>query len=339
MTQDRPAPATDASRTPPLRFGIIVLPNFTLSALSSFLDPIRLAADEGDRSRQIAFAWDVFTPSGKPVQSSSGIVVSPTAPLGAIERCDYVVVVGGLIPHGWVPSETLTDLLRRCDRRGQRLIGLCTGAFALAEAKLLDDRICSVSWFHRTEFENSFETFRADTLSQFHRSGAHFTCAGGLGAAYLAVSIIRSELSEDAARKSASILLIPYDRLDADQPALSVNGVTSGLLRRAILLFERTLDEPTTMMDVAARLGVSRRQLERAFRRELNRTALRVREELRIHRAKQLLTTTDLPLIDVAVACGYGGTGTMNRSFRRCRERLPREIREYGPPDPGRQRR
>lgn len=310
-----------------LRFGIIALADFTLSALSMFLDPIRLAADEGDRSRQIAFAWDIFTMSGKPVRSSSGTVISPTAPIGAIERADYVVVVGGRIPRGSFPSHTLSELLRRCDRKGKRLVGLCTGAFVLAEARLLSDGICSVSWFHRQEFEAMFDTTRPDTLSQFHRSGRHFTCAGGLGAAYLSLAIIHAELSEEAARKSASILLIPYERMQDDQPALSVNGVRSQLLRQAIRIFEQTLEESVSMADVAARLRVSRRQLERAFRHELDRTALDVRDELRIRRAKQLLNGTDQPLIEVAVSCGYGSTSTMNRVFKRHREALPRDIR------------
>ncbi len=89
-------------RTPTkkLKFGIILLPQFTLSALSLFLDCLRLAADEKDQSRQIRCSWDITTLSGSSVQSSTGMFVEPTAVLGSVLECEYVVVVGGLIsPH------------------------------------------------------------------------------------------------------------------------------------------------------------------------------------------------------------------------------------------------
>ncbi|MFC0245029.1 GlxA family transcriptional regulator [Falsochrobactrum ovis] len=311
-----------------LLVGIVALPGFTLTALSLFLDPFRLAADERDKSRQIRCGWKICTLSGDPVTSSSGMVVEPNAPLGELDECDYVVIVGGLLGQYRPRQRALIDLIKRADRRGQRVIGLCTAAFLLAEADLLVDRNCCVSWFHRDDFLNYFDGFTADTTSLFHSSGRHYTCAGGLGAASLALSIIQNEISEELARKSASILLFPYELVRSEQPALSFNGVRSPLIRRAIRIFEETLEDPIPMVDVAGRLGISVRQMERVFKTTLGRTAFEVREELRVKKARELLTETSLSLLEVAVASGFTDTRSMNRSFARQKQKPPREFRK-----------
>lgn len=310
-----------------LTLGIVILPGFTLSAFSLFLDPFRLAADDKDKSRQIRCGWKICTLTGLPVECSSGMTVAPTAPIGALDDCDYVVVVGGVLPHYRSGQNTLIELLKRAARQRKVVIGLCTAAFIVAEAGLLDDRNCCVNWFHKQDFLQLFSGFSADTTSLFHRSGRHFTCAGGLGAASLALSIIQTEISEELARKSASILMFPYELLTAEQPELSFNGVRSPMIRKAIRIFEETLEDPLAMTDVARRIGISTRQMERGFQLGLGKTAFQVREELRVQRAKELLATGHSSLLEVAVASGFTDTRSMNRSFTRQNQNLPRSYR------------
>lgn len=311
-----------------LSVGIVALPGFTLTALSLFLDPFRLAADDRDKSRQIRCAWKICTLSGDPVTSSSGMVIEPTAPLGALDECDYVAVVGGLLAQYRPRQQALVDLIKRADKRGKTVVGLCTAAFLLAESELLDDRNCCVSWFHRDDFLDLFDGYTADTTSLFHRSGRHYTCAGGLGAASLSLSIIQNEISEELARKSASILMIPYELVRSEQPALSFNGVRSPMIRKAIRIFEETLEEPMPMIDVARKLGISVRQMERGFRMAVGRTAFEVREELRVKKARELLSETGLSLLEVAVASGFTDTRSINRSFVRQKQKPPRDYRK-----------
>nr|WP_255560425.1 GlxA family transcriptional regulator [Pseudochrobactrum sp. Wa41.01b-1] len=315
------------TETQRLTLGIVVLPGFTLSALSLFLDPFRLAADDKDKSRQIRCGWKICTLTGLPVESSSGMAVEPTAPIGALDDCDYIVVVGGVLPHYRPGQNTLIEVLKRADRQKKNVIGLCTAAFIVAEAGLLEDRNCCVNWFHKDDFLQLFDGFTADTTSLFHRSGRHFTCAGGLGAASLALSIIQAEISEELARKSASILMFPYELLTSEQPALSFNGVRSPMIRKAIRIFEETLEDPLAMAEVARRLGISTRQMERGFRLGLGKTAFQVREELRVQRAKELLMSGNASLLEVAVASGFTDTRSMNRSFLRQSQSLPRTYK------------
>ncbi|MEJ5082974.1 MULTISPECIES: GlxA family transcriptional regulator [unclassified Ochrobactrum] len=319
-----------ATDTPARRLsvGIVALPGFTLTALSLFLDPFRLAADDRDKSRQIRCGWKICTLSGGPVTSSSGMVIEPTAPIGELDDCDYVAVVGGILGQYRPRQQALIDLIKRADKRGKTVVGLCTAAFLLAEGGLLDDRNCCVSWFHHDDFINLFDGYSADTTSLFHRSGRHYTCAGGLGAASLSLSIIQNEISEELARKSASILMIPYELVRSEQPALSFNGVRSPMIRKAIRIFEETLEEPVPMIDVARKLGISVRQMERGFRMAIGRTAFEVREELRVKKARELLSETGLSLLEVAVASGFTDTRSMNRSFVRQKQKPPRDYRK-----------
>lgn len=92
-TRSRPV----VPHNPQLRVGFLLAHNFTLSALSLFVDALRLAADEGDRSRPIHCSWSVMSPRGETVRSSCGVGVSPTGPLTAPTEFDYIVVVGGLL--------------------------------------------------------------------------------------------------------------------------------------------------------------------------------------------------------------------------------------------------
>lgn len=316
-----------SASTKKLRFGIILLPQFTLSALSLFLDCLRLSADEKDHSRPIRCSWEISTLSGESVRSSTGMFVEPTASISSVLDCDYVVVVGGLIMPQKKPPEMLVDLLRKASRKGLRVVGLCTGTFALANAGILPERQCCVSWLHTEEFLEEFFEYFADSTSLFRPNGKHYTCAGGMGSAYLALEVIASEFSEELARKCASILMIPYERRTAEQPALILSGVSNRIIRQAIRIFEATMEEPVSMSEVAQRIGITSRQMERVFSEELGKSPARVRDRLRVQRAKQLLAETDFNFTEVAVACGLLGTRTLNRAFIREGEKLPRELR------------
>ncbi len=310
-----------------VRFGIILLPQFTLSALSLFLDCLRLAADEKDQSRQIRCKWEITTLSGTSVQSSTGMFVEPTADLSSVLECDYVVVVGGLISPQKKAPETLLAVLRKINRTPTRLIGLCTGSFALAEANVLPEHQCCVSWLHTEEFGEEFSEFSADSVSLYRANGRHYTCAGGMGSAYLALEIIAAEFGDELARKCASILMIPFERRTNEQPALIYSGVSNRVIKQALRLFEKTMEDPISMSEVSRLIGTTRRQMERIFREELGKSPLRVRDQFRVLKAKQLLLETDLNFTQIAVACGLLGTKTLNRAFIREGEPLPRILR------------
>jgi len=115
-----------------LSVGFILAQNFTLSAFSLFIDQLRLAADEGDRSRQILCHWSVMTRRQAPVRASCGVTVSGTSDLADPRGFDYIVVVGGLLHAGPQLDDATIAYLQQAAQQGVALVGLCTGSFTLA---------------------------------------------------------------------------------------------------------------------------------------------------------------------------------------------------------------
>jgi transcriptional regulator GlxA family with amidase domain len=309
--------APDAGSERKLTFGLILLPGFTLSAMSLFVDALRLSADERDFSRPVRCSWAFATLDGGEVTASCGLTVQPTAAIGALSDCDFIVVVGGLTTSKAASSDALFALLRKADAAGIRLIGLCTGAFALVRAGVLSQSHCCVSWFHRDDFLEEFEAVGPDDTSLFRANGQHFTCAGGIGSGYLALHIVENAFSSRLARKSAAILMMSYERRGSAQPAIILDGIGNGLVRKAVKIFEDTLEEPIAMETVALRVGITTRQMERLFRQTLGKSPGRVRDWLRIERAKHLLAETEMNLTEIAVACGLLGSRGLKRVFDR----------------------
>jgi hypothetical protein len=124
-------PATGAE-APRLRVAFLLVPRFTLTAFAGFVDALRLAADEGDRSRPRLIQWAVL--GDEPVASSCGTAVVPSAPLRDAQAWDCVVVVGGLLHGGQPVAPPALRFLREAAAHGRRLVGLCTGSFVLARA-------------------------------------------------------------------------------------------------------------------------------------------------------------------------------------------------------------
>ena len=153
-------PARTVPSAPRLRVGFILARSFTLSPFSLFVDTLRLAADEADRSRRIHADWDVMASRDGLIGSSCGIAVAPTAGLLDPAQFHYIVVVGGLLTEAQpVDSETIA-YLRRADRRRVTLIGLCTGSFILAGAGLMRDHESCVSWICHDAFRQRFPDHR-----------------------------------------------------------------------------------------------------------------------------------------------------------------------------------
>jgi transcriptional regulator GlxA family with amidase domain len=124
----------------------VLAPRFTLTAFAGFVDALRLAADDGDRSRRIRCDWDILGRQGEAIVSSCGAAVSPLAEMIEPSRYDYIVVVDGLLHGGRKVLPGTFTFLRRAERNGVPLVGLCTGPLILAHAGLLDGHDVCASW-------------------------------------------------------------------------------------------------------------------------------------------------------------------------------------------------
>src|ERR1700722_7335088 len=252
----------------PLRVGVILGEHFTLSAFAVFIDHLRLAADEGDRSRPLHVQWSIMASRQTSVPASCGVLIEPTSGFIDPESLDYVVVVGGILHAGPQVDEATVRYLREVASSNVPLIGICTGSFILCRAGLMKGRRSCVSWYHYQDFLEAFpgHTVVADRL--FLADGPRITCAGGAGTAALATFLIEQHLGRAVAQKASQVLLFDREGSGSDaqpHPPLS-ETVAEPRVRRALLLMEQNLARPIAVAAVAAELGRSARQLERLCR-------------------------------------------------------------------------
>lgn len=313
-----------------LRVGFLLARRFTLSAFANFVDVLRLAADEGDRSRPIRCSWRVLGTSPQPVQSSCGIGVTPDEKLGDPSRFDYVVVVGGLIDEIERLEPEYTAFLHRAAGAGVPLVGVCTGAFILHRAGLMNGYRCCVSWFHHEDFLEQFDGLRPVSDRIFVVDRDRLTCSGGASSAHLAAFLIDRHIGRAAARKSLHIMIID-EALAADdpQPGLPLDLATQdALVRRALLMLQQNMDTPPSVADVAIQLQVSRRKLERHFAASLAMSPAEAFMRVRLSQVRMLLGRPDRTISQIAAETGFCDASHLIRVFRETMGATPEQWRK-----------
>ena len=304
--------------SPRLRIGFLLTPRFTLSAFATFVDVLRLAADDGDRSRPIRCSWKVLSHDMTPVQSSCGMRLEPDERMGDASQYDYIVVVGGLIDGGPGLTPEQTAFLRRAAEAKVHLGGLCTGVFALARIGLMDGYRCCVSWFHHEDFLAEFEKMRPVSDQIFVVDRDRISCPGGVSAAHLAAFLVDRHIGRAAARKSLSILIID-EAMSADrpQPGLPLElSARDPLVRRALLTMQQNLHSPLPIARIARDLGVGRRKLERHFNADLGIPPADAAIRIRLAQARMLLSRTDRTVTRIAEETGFCDASHLIRVFR-----------------------
>ncbi|MFT3972263.1 MAG: GlxA family transcriptional regulator [Amaricoccus sp.] len=318
-----------------LNVGFILARRFTLCALGNFVDVLRLAADEGDRSRPILCSWKVVSPTLDAIASSSGITVQPEERLGDPARFDYLVVVGGLVDEIEQLHPETVHFLERAAAAGIPLVGVCTGTFALHRAGLMQGYRACVSWFHHEDFLERFDGLRPVSDQIFVVDRDRLTCSGGVSAAHLAAFIVEKHLGRARASKSLHIMILDEAAAEEPQPGMPLAlGTDDPLVRRALLVMQQSIDAPLSIGRVVAQIGVSRRKIERHFREALGMTPLEADRLIRIEQAKHLLLATRRSATQIAAETGFCDLPHMIRVFRQAEGVTPdafRKARGQGP--------
>ncbi|MDN3519868.1 GlxA family transcriptional regulator [Aquisalimonas lutea] len=322
---DCQAPADGAA----LSVAFILLPGFTLLPFAAFVDCLRLAADEGDSSRQLRCRWTILGDTRRPVESSCGVTITPWEPLQDPGKYDYVVVVGGRLANQPVATPEVIDYLRLADRRGTAIVGLCTAAFTLIQAGLMDGHRCCVSWYHYYDLLERYPDITPVADQLFVVDRKRITCAGGSAAADVAAWLVEKHCGQDWAQKSLHIMLIDQPRrATASQPQPPLHeSIRDNRVRRAVLLIEQHLSNPMTVQEMAEHLNVSRRQLERAFVHELGLGPSEFCRRLRLRYGWWLLSHTSRSITVIASECGFTDSPHFSRQFRQMFGQSPSAVR------------
>lgn len=323
---------------PGLSVAFLLTDAFTLTAFSTFIDTLRLAADDGDGSRQVRCTWTVLGDRSRPAKASCGVEIPAWDRCERPERFDYVVVVGGLLRQDRPLADDGLAFLNAAAAAGVRLIGVCTGSFVLARAGLLQGRRSCVSWYHYQDYLAEFPDQSPIADQLFVVDGDRITCAGGAGVADLAAFLIARHLGRAHAQKALHILQIdqarPAER-SQPQPPLA-EAVADPRVRRALLLMEQNLAEPLRVETLALRLSISPRQLERLFQSALGMHPNACYRLLRLRHSDWLLRTTDRTITSVAQECGFADGAHFARQYRQAFGRSPSSGRLGDPRASGR---
>jgi len=310
----------------PRRFVFVLLPNFTLLCFAAAMDALRIANRMANKP---LYSWVVTGEGGDTVACSAGTEFKLQEDLPELMRDDTVMVCGGLdVQKG--TTKKLLNWLRREARRGLRMGGLCTASYTMARAGLLDGKKATIHWENQDSFAEEFEEVRL-TKSVFVVDGNRMSTAGGTSSIDLMLTIIADDHGEELANAVADQLIYSTIRTDQDTQRLSVPtriGVRHPKLSQVIQMMEAHIEEPISPAVLASDVGMSTRQLERLFRRYLNRSPKRYYMELRLQKARNLLMQTDMSVINVALACGFASPSHFSKCYRAHYDTTP--YRERG---------
>ena len=310
----------------PRRFVFVLIENFTLLSFSSALDALRIA---NRMSGKKLYDWTFIGENEDFVSCSAGTQFKLDNSLIELHRDDTILLCGGTAIQEST-TKKLIGWLRREARRGLIIGGLCTAAYPMAKAGLLDDKKATIHWENQDSFAEEFLEVEL-TKTVFVCDGNRYTTAGGTSSIDLLLKIIADEHGEELANAVADQMIYSSIRTDQDTQRLSVPtriGVRHPKLSKVIQMMEINIEEPISPSILAKDVGMSTRQLERLFRRYLNRSPKRYYMELRLQKARNLLMQTDMSVINVALACGFASPSHFSKCYRAHYDTTP--YRERG---------
>jgi AraC family transcriptional regulator, glycine betaine-responsive activator len=318
----------DKAKELPQTVALILTPEFTMMPVTSVIEPLRIA---NRLSEKTLYRWTLHSLDGQPVSASSQILTMVNGDLETIAPDATIIVCGGLNVQQHTDKRVLA-WLRKTARRGSVIGAVCTGAHILAEAGLLDGYRCTIHWENLPGFSEAFPEIKA-TGGLFEIDEDRFTSAGGTTAIDMMLTMIAGQHGPDLAASVAEGILHSPIRHHSENQRMSLPariGARHPKLVSIIEKMEENLEDPLSPSLLAKQAGLSTRQLERLFRRYLDRSPKRYYLELRLKKARSLLLQTDMSVINVALACGFSSPSHFSKCYRSYYGRTP--YRERGVP-------
>lgn len=318
---------------------IIVTPSFNLAATTAFIDPFRAANYLEGVTR---FRWVLSSTTGGSCLASNGVAVA-TEKLDAIQADAFDIVV---VSASWVPETASTPQLRASLRKWARagsIVGaLDTGAFILADAGLLSGRRATVHYEHIDAFKELHDDIDVSE-DIFVHDGKRFTCSGGIASSDMALHIIAASSGDALANAAARYIFHPTLRpAGTSQNPAGVEPLGSTVpqaVRRAVAVMEQNLENALSIPEICSRIGLSHRQLDRLFTRYVGKSPALYYRDIRLDRARGLVTQTDMLLSEIAIASGFSSQVHFSRAYRdrfglsprtdRVEGRIPFEFRAW----------
>lgn len=309
-----------------------LIPDFTMIAFATALEPLRSA------NRMLgyeAYRWRLASMDGRPVNASNGVecavntsVEDERRKLAGPERPSMVVVCSGINVEQY-SNKSAFAWLREEYNRGVAIGGLCTGAHVLAAAGLLSNKRCAIHWENLPGFSEAFP--KANVFADLFEVDQNiYTCAGGTAALDMMLKLIGDDFDEHLVNRVCEQVLTDRVRSPTDRQRLPLRarlGVQNSKVLSIIEIMEGHLAEPLSLIEIADKVDLSRRQIERLFRTEMGRSPARYYLEIRLDRARHLLIQSSMPVVEVAVACGFVSASHFSKCYRELYDRSPQQER------------
>ena len=282
-----------------------------------------------DRSEQgvPAFDYRVCAETPGPLDSRNGTTV--TAPFGLEAAADADLIAVPASSAARTPSPAVVQVLRDAVDRGAWVMSVCSGAFTLGAAGILDGRSCTTHWQHTVELAESTPLARVDPDVLYVRDGTVITSAGTAAGIDAALYLVRTELGSAVATAIARRMVVPPHRDGGQRQFIDrpVPTTTAESLGPVLTWMLEHLDEAFTVDDLARRSAMSPRTFARRFVAETGTTPHQWVTDQRVLRARQLLEETDLPIEAVARDAGFGSAALLRHHFTRCTGITPTAFR------------
>lgn len=319
-----------AAKDPIVELLILVTPSFNLAATTAFIDPFRAANYLDGATR---FRWVLASSAGGSCVASNGFTIE-TKKLADVQNESFAIVV---MSASWTPetgkTSQLLGALRKWARGGSIIGALDTGAMILADAGLLKGRRATVHYEHIDAFKELHEDVDVSE-DIFVHDETRFTCSGGIASADIALHLIRASVGDALANAAARYIFHPSLR-PAGTSQNPAGGEPLGThvpstIRQAITFMEQHLENALSIPDIADKVKISHRQLNRLFLRYVGKSPAIYYRDIRLDRARGLVTQTDMPMSEITIACGFASQVHFSRAYRERFGLSPRTDRVDG---------
>ncbi|MBT2531797.1 helix-turn-helix domain-containing protein [Arthrobacter sp. ISL-48] len=308
------------------KVAVIVVPNFSIFEFGTVFEVFGI--DRSGRGGNVpAFDFRVCTPEPGNVSLKSGLSMEVSLGLEATADADLVIMV----PYGRdedVP-EAVLDALRAADTRGAWVMSICSGAFALARAGLLNGRRCTTHWHYSHELANRYPDVQVDENVLYVQDGNVISSAGTAAGIDACLHLVRVELGANVAAAIARDMVVPPHRDGGQAQYIERPMPTCGSAPMEELLrwMVQNLDREHTVGELAARVHMSARTFARRFRSETGATPAAWLNSQRVLRAQELLESTDLNIDEVARESGFGHPVLLRHHFAKVLDTSPQSYR------------
>ena len=304
-----------------LTIGFVLPPRFQIMGLAA-ASAFELA---NVSARQRLYEIRLLSEQGGPVANSFGVSIETRAL--ARQKVDTLIVAGLLYPEPSSPR--LIARLRKLAASSRRTASVCTGAFLLGEAGLLDGRRVTTHWFHARDLQKQFPNARVEEDRIFIIDDPIWTSAGMSAGIDLALGMIEKDFGADLARAVAQKLVVYHRRAggQSQHSALLELDAKSDRIQSALAHARRNLRAALTVEELAAAAHLSPRQFSRAFRTETGQSPAKAVEHLRVEAARVMVEQSRHTIDEVAAETGFSDPERMRRAFLRAFGQPPQVLR------------